>query len=196
MLIGLTGGMGCGKSSALRLFAEIGMQTLDSDSICHQLYSDKESKIFQDMKARWGDRILSTNGNIDRCAVAKLVFPDSKEREWLNSLLHPAVLQKGREIYENSNKTDTIFDVPLLFEVGWDKHFDTVLTVWTEPTLRLARLKKRGMEEDEIDKRDRSQLSPELKMEKADYVIINNGTLEQLKQQCKIIINRLNKVKK
>ena len=92
MLLGLTGGMGSGKSSALKLFSELGCKTLDADSICHKLYSDKNSEIFGAMHKRWGDKILSNTGEIDRNSVGKMVFPI---RMSVNGLIYCSTLQSS-----------------------------------------------------------------------------------------------------
>ena len=194
MFIGLTGGMGCGKSAALNFFSELEYITLDADTICHTLYNNNKSEFFRKIYEKWGDKILS-GSRIDRQAVAQLVFEDKREREWLNSLLHPALLREALKSYEDSGKVDTIFDVPLLYEVGWEKYFDKIVAVWCSEKIQLQRLLKRGMTEEEIEKRNKTQLAPDLKMERADYAIINNGNLAQLKEQCQIIVNRLRKLK-
>jgi len=192
MFIGLTGGMGCGKTAALNFFSESQYITLDADTICHSLYCDTNSEIFYQIYERWGNKILSANKKINRDAVGKLIFSNKKEREWLNALLHPAVIKHALQIYRNSGNLNTIFDVPLLYEVGWEKYFDSIIAVWCSNEIRLQRLTERGMTEKEIDRRDNAQLHPDIKMERADYALINNGTLEQLQKQCKIVIDKIN----
>jgi len=192
MLIGLTGGMGCGKSAALNFFSEFEYMTLDADRICHMLYNDNKSEFFRKIYARWGDKILSPNNNICRDAVAKLVFSEKKELEWLNSLLHPAVIKQALKIYNDSGKVNTIFDVPLLYEAGWEKFFDKIVAVWCSDGIRRERLLARGMTKEEIIRRDEKQISPEIKMERADYALINNGTLNQLRKQCQIVTDKIN----
>ncbi len=191
MFIGLTGGMGCGKSATLSFFLECGYMTLDADKICHELYSNKGSVLFEQLHKRWGDAVISVNGTIDRASVGKIVFTENDELEWLNGVLHPAVFSEGFRIYNNSGKKDTIFDVPLLFEAGWESYFDKTVSVWCREEIRMKRLLKRGMSKCDIERRDKMQFKPELKMERADYVIINNNTLEHLKQQCKVIGDKL-----
>ena len=184
MFIGLTGGMGCGKSAALRCFSELGYKTLDADRICHELYSNNSSQLFRLLHKRWGEEIISGSGIINRATVAKIVFANKDELNWLNSVLHPAVIEEGLRIYNSSGKKKTFFDVPLLFEVGWESYFDRTVSIWCNETRRIKRLLKRGMSEDDIKQRDKRQWNPQLKMERADYVIINNSTLGNLQQQC------------
>jgi len=192
MLIGLTGGMGCGKSAALDCFAELGYTTTDADSICHMLYNDSRSSLFKKLYKRWGSRIISETNTIDRKIVSRIAFSDVNELKWLNSVVHPAVLEEGLRVNSNSEKKITFFDVPLLFEAGWDRYCDATITVWCKNEIRIKRLKKRGMTEEEIKKRDMHQMQPEEKIEKADYAIINNSSLLHLKQQCEIIVKELN----
>jgi len=192
MFIGLTGGMGCGKSAALNFFSKLEYITLDADIICHKLYSNSDSKIFRKIYARWGDKVLSDSNTISRKAVSKIVFSEESDREWLNSLLHPAVIKEALKVYNDSGKINTIFDVPLLYEVEWEKYFEKIVVVWCSEKIRQERLLKRGMTKEEIKRRDKTQFTPELKMERADYAIINNGSLDQLKEQCQIIVNKIN----
>ena len=191
MFAGLTGGMGCGKSAALNFFAELGYVTIDADSICHTLYRNSESQFSKSLHKRWGDKIIAENGEIDRKVVGEIVFADKKELKWLNSILHPAVIKEGLKVYNNNKRVVTIFDVPLLFEVGWENHFDKIISVWCNEKIRMDHLLKRGMSEDEIKRRDKNQWDPELKMERADYAMINNSTLLHLQKQCKITGEKL-----
>ena len=193
MLIGLTGGMGCGKSSALQIFSELSWNTLDADAICHDFYLNRDSEIYHKVYERWGKQILSGDGSIDRRVIGKLVFSDSASLEWLNSILHPAILQRGLELYTAAGEVDTIFDVPLLYEVCWEKHFDAVVTIWTEDNLRIERLKSREMTKEDIRRKDKFQITPELKVEKADYVLINNGDMDHLRNECIRLTKKLNK---
>ena len=190
MFIGLTGGMGCGKSTASSCFSKLGYKTLDADKICHELYSNKSSQLFEILYKRWGEKIISSNDTIERAVVAKIVFADKDELNWLNSVLHPAVLEEGIRIYNRLDKKKTVFAVPLLFEVKWESYFDKTVTVWCNEKIRLKRLLNRGMSENEVKIRDKRQWDPQLKMERADYVIINNSTLANLQQQCSIIVKK------
>ena len=191
MFVGLTGGMGCGKSVALNFFAELGYVTIDADSICHKLYSNRESKFSHTLHKRWGDKILTENGEIDRKVIGEIVFSDKEELKWLNSTVHPAVIAEGVKVHTHNKLEITVFDVPLLFEVGWGNYFDKTISVWCSEKVRIAHLLKRGMSKDEIERRDKSQLDPKLKMERADYAIINNSTLIHIQKQCQMIGDKL-----
>lgn len=185
MLVGLTGGIGTGKSTALKYFAELGWKTLDADVICHKLYHDETCEAYREIVERWGEDILSGNGEIDRAKVAGIVFNDSSEREWLNGVLHPRVLEYAIGQYQQNNATvPMIFDVPLLFEVSWERYFSQTVVVFTEDKIQLTRLQDRGMTLADVKQRIAAQMPLSEKIEKADFALINNGTQEVLKEQC------------
>ena len=194
MLIGMTGGMGSGKSSALKIFNELGCLTLDADAICHLLYSDGGSQLVIKIRNRWGDRVIEeSNGGINRAELGKIVFENKEELQYLNRIVHPAVLEHVETASRNTGNTVTVFDVPLLYEAGWQEHFDKIITVWTSGDIRHQRLIARGMNEEEIKRRDKNQLSPDEKLERADYGLINNGGFEFLKLQCAALYKQWNK---
>lgn len=192
MFIGLTGGMGCGKSTACDIFTAMGWQILDADEICHSLYDEREGKLLKLLLKRWGEEIADADGNeLDRGKVSDIIFNSSEERNWLNATIHPLVLQKALDIHAANLKRNMVFGVPLLFEAGWENRFEAVITVWTENEIRRRRLRGRGMSDKEILRRDAAQMSIEMKMRRADYVLINNGDIEELRAQCEIISNAL-----
>lgn len=186
MLIGLTGGIGSGKSTVSLLFSELGWQTMDADKICHDLYKDSSCEAYAQMVKRWGQEIVSDDDcSIDRNMVAALVFKHSDDRKWLNSILHPMVLDRAIKMYSQFDaKIPVVFDVPLLFEVNWEKYFTKIIAVFATKEIQKQRLLDRGMANDEIDRRIASQMSMEEKLEKADFALVNNGSLELLRKQC------------
>ncbi len=193
MLIGLTGGIGCGKSSVLEIMSKLGWKTIDSDRICHAIYSEKDGEPNRRMVNRWGTDILGEDGRPQRRAVAEIVFKDEKELEWLNSLLHPEVYGRAMEIYRAS-RTPTIFDVPLLFESGKRGIFDAVVCVWTDKSIQMDRLLKRGMDRAAAERRISLQMPAEKKLELSEHAIVNNGGLSSLEEQCGKLDNILLKL--
>lgn len=186
MLIGLTGGIGAGKSKALKCFFDLGWKTLDADSICHELYGNGSCDAYKLMVDRWGEKIVDENRTIDRTIVARFVFKNPKERDWLNKMLHPMVLDYAIEEYSKCDATiPVIFDVPLLFEVDWEKYFTKIITVYASEMVQVERLLNRGMKIDDIKRRVASQMSLNEKVERSDYALINNGSVELLTLQCK-----------
>ncbi|HPN85360.1 MAG TPA: dephospho-CoA kinase [Victivallales bacterium] len=192
MHIGLTGGIGCGKTSVLEFFRQNGWSVFDSDKFCRKLREDASGSLVNEIKKRWGEKFLSKNGVPDDSKVAKLIFADETERKWLNSVVHPLVLEAMRQ--KASECEDLISDVPLLFEVGWEKEFDKIITVWAPEEIRIKRLKARGMSEAEAKQRMSSQFSADKKLEMADKGIINSGSIELLHEQCSKLIKDLKKV--
>jgi dephospho-CoA kinase len=192
VFVGLTGGMGCGKSVARGVFARLDWMVLDADGICHSLYDSSEGEFGALLRERWGERALKNDGTgLDREKIASIVFNSPEERNWLISLVHPAVLQKALEIHASQQDRETLFEVPLLFEANWEGRFDAVIAVWAEDSTRKHRLRERGMTDAEIKKRDSAQMSAERKMEMSDFALINNGGLESLEAQCVLVSNTL-----
>jgi dephospho-CoA kinase len=189
MLLGLTGAPGCGKSTALQLFSQLGWLTLDADAICHSLYGETESSFADALRAHWGAKAFTAQGCPDRAAIASIVFQEESERLWLNSLLHPEIQRRAMDEYRRAGKPFTVFDVPLLFESAWRDLFDKVVAIWCESSIQLARLRDRGWTDDMIERRLAAQLSASGKLEKADFGLINNSSQEALKAQCVKISN-------
>lgn len=192
MFVGLTGGTGCGKTSALECFSSLGWKILDADSICHKLYGHARSGVPDAIMGRWGKKVFRKDGSVDRKKIADIVFADGMELRWLNSLLHPKVMEYAKGESKKSRKP-VIFAVPLLFEADWQDEFDCTVAIWAEGGIQRERLRKRGWSTEEIDRRCRCQISPEKKMELADYAIINNGTPDSLYEQCKTLNKQLRK---
>jgi dephospho-CoA kinase len=183
MIAGLTGGIGCGKSSVLKIFSEMGWVTIDSDKICRELYENKDPRLLSAIRAEWPESIGAEN-TIDRKKIAENVFNDKVKLELLNSILHPLIKEDADKIINANKEKNIIFDVPLLFEKGRDDLFDVVIAVWTDSKTQYERLNKRGMTNLEIDRRIANQLSSREKLERADYGIINRAGLDALKEQC------------
>lgn len=192
MFIGLTGGIGSGKSTVLGFFEKQNWNTIEADSIVHSLYSDTGSDFFSSLINRWGKVILNNTGRIDRGTVSQIIFSSETEREWIHCLLHPAVLNKALRLKQESEYV--IFAVPLLYEVKWEKHFDKIVSVWTTPELCRERLLKRGLTQIEIERRQRAQMPQDEKLEKADYALMNNGSPDMLKKQCIRLSTELKKI--
>jgi dephospho-CoA kinase len=190
--IGLTGGIGCGKSTVLDIFKSFDCLTIDTDAICHNIYANNEN-FKKQLISRWGNNILNKNNNILRKEIAKKVFNDKNELKWLNNLIHPLIFEEieMRTINASSDIKLIIYDVPLLFEVNWENIFKIIISVWSPPTVQKERLKKRSWDRKEIENRINSQYSNDIKLERADYGIINSSTKELLIKQCKYILSKI-----
>ena len=190
--IGLTGGIGCGKSTVLNIFKSLGCLTIDTDAICHEIY-DNNKKFKTEIISRWGNKILDKNKRIVRKEIAEKVFNNKNELKWLNNLIHPLIFEEV-EMRTTNASTDIdliIYDVPLLFEVNWENFFSIIISVWSPPPIQKERLKKRNWNTKEIRNRINSQYSNDLKLEKADFGIINSDSKKILIKQCKYILQKL-----
>jgi dephospho-CoA kinase len=191
LFIGLTGGIGSGKSEALEACRRAGAAVLSSDQIVHDLLQTGEVRDL--LVARWGDAVLP-EGDIDRAAVAQIVFNKPEELRWLEQTLFPLV---GAEIaawraeltsMEPSVRA-AVVEVPLLFEAGTEAAFDTTIAVVADEQVRAERAASRGHEA--VDERTERQLPQEEKARRADHVIRNDGSLADLNQAVAELLDRL-----
>ncbi|NBV99163.1 MAG: dephospho-CoA kinase [Proteobacteria bacterium] len=194
-LIGLTGNIGSGKSTAARFFEEEGIPSISSDAIVHKLYnSDKDLQEF----------LIKEYGSLDRKVIAGQIFGEKEEqrvkRKLLEEKVHPLVEKKLKEwVIENANSPILVNDVPLLFEAHLEKRFDSIVFIQVDKAVQIERLKKRNpeMSEDDILNRINSQMSQEEKISKSDIVISNNSSLQEFKDKIlKVIQNLVNQNKK
>jgi dephospho-CoA kinase len=184
--IGLTGGMGAGKSLVLSILKEKGVPVLQTDIIGHQLL--REKMFSSVLLRRFGKDILGKNGKIDRKKMALAVFGDPHKQKALNELVHPVI--RGRvsdwirkQALHSPPAPLVVVEVPLLFERGYYKRFDFNLSVSAPKALREKRLKKRGWNLSEIRRREGFQWSQTRKNKMADQVIFNLGSLKDLKYE-------------
>jgi dephospho-CoA kinase len=192
-MIGLTGGMGCGKSTAAARFADRGFRRLDAD----QLIRDEllpSPEVTAAIRAKFGDAVLAADGSVRRDQVAEKVFNDPAALAWLEDLLHPRLLTRWREIIAASRGTAFIIEVPLLFEKGLENWFDFTVCVTTDSESQLRRLEQRGVPRDQARKRIAQQMPLARKCELADHVLLNDGTPEFLREQVDALADRLLKL--
>lgn len=190
ILIGITGGIGAGKSLTLSKLREMGEEVIDADDVVHSLYDDQNSEIVKPLQERYGSRIKGEGEEIDRRKLAQIVFADQYELEWLNNLIHPWVwkhIQQRAETVE----TRLFCGVPLLFEAGWHKKMDHTVSVWCDVTSQWRRLRGKGLTDDQIEARRNAQMSMEQKNELADSVIVNNSSVQILQQQLRYLMTRI-----
>lgn len=182
-VIGLTGSIGTGKSSISDYCRQRGIIVVDADEVVRQLYLTEE--FCQEMVLQFGREILDREGKIDRKRLADRVFKDKTLREKLNRLIHPIVREKFLEAKERYCEQDLLFfDIPLLFETGMDVLVDIKVVVTADEEKTVERIVSRdGRTRGEAKRILSSQLSQYDKISKADYVIENNGRLEELYQK-------------
>lgn len=183
--IAVTGGLASGKSSVCQILQVCGAYVVSADEIVHQLLSS-DIEIGKQVIDQLGPEIVVEN-KIDRKKVAQKVFADPKKLETLEKLLHPAVFHEIERRYQKVRKEQThplfVAEIPLLFESKNKLPFDLVVAVVADEPLCLERIRKSGHPPEEYRGRMKRQLTPQEKGAKADVVIFNNGTLEELKKQ-------------
>jgi len=178
LAVAITGGIGAGKSEALAAFARHGAATVSSDQIVHRLLREDED-VRRALLERFGERILDEAGQVDRSAIADVVFPDRKALDWLEALLHPLVVREYLDWREQLGRLPNpppvcVTEVPLLYEVGGEGRFDKVVVVTAPAELR----KQRSQVEAEL--REPRLLPDDEKAKRADYVYVNDGSPEEL----------------
>jgi dephospho-CoA kinase len=186
--IGITGGIGAGKTAVLHELQSLGRRTLDSDALVHALYRPR-SPVTEQLKARWGSVVIDADGSVNRRLVAERVFQDPAELAWLNQLIHPQIRELIRRQAEAADSV-IYCAVPLLFEVGWEKDMLFTVAVWCDSATQRQRLQERGWRLDEINARNQNQLRMDSKLERADFGIINNGTHAMLAEQVRRLLAR------
>jgi len=190
--IGITGNIGSGKSSVCHYLEKHGQRVLYADKIAHEVLIEKTPLLIQ----RWGRKILQ-NGNIDRAKIAEIVFADSQELDFLNSQIHPGVLQRFALETKQSDLAALCFEIPLLFEAGLEDCFDYLVLVTAPRSKVIERLKVRdpGKTQDHIQ-RLAVQMPDAVKAEKVDLVIHNDQSLQQLEKEAQKLIESLPKIRK
>jgi dephospho-CoA kinase len=186
--VGLTGGIGAGKSEALAAFERLGAATLSTDRVAHDLLADDEVRAA--LVERWGEGI-APDGEVDRDRVSGIVFSDRGELTWLESITHPRV---GARVYEWRQNLDpavpvAVVEVPLLFEAGMEEAFDATVAVIADDELRDARLRERG--QGGLAGREERQLDQAEKERRADHVIRNDASLQELESEVRELIDEL-----
>jgi dephospho-CoA kinase len=187
VLLGLTGGIGAGKSTALAAFAQLGCPTLSSDEIVHALYLDPEVRAA--VVEHFGPGVLGEDGEVSRSALGRRVFADDGDRRWLEGLLHPrvaAALRRWRAEQEAVHPGALlVHEVPLLYEAGLADRYDAVVLITAPDDLRRAR------RPEHFDERAAAQLPEGDKAARADHVYVNAGTPAELERWVAGLVERL-----
>jgi dephospho-CoA kinase len=179
LIVALTGGIGAGKSLAAQYFSDLGARVVDADHLA-RVAIERGSEGFDEVILRFGEEILR-DGDIDRKALAEIIFSDSQAKEDLEAIVHPRIRELFAEVVSDLNSGEIlIYEIPLLAETGSAKNFDLIITVEADLEIRKERLRKRGMFASEIERRIASQASREDRQALADYVITNDGDEDQL----------------
>jgi len=186
--VGLTGGIGAGKSEVLAAFERLGAATLSTDRVTHELLDDEQVRAA--LIERWGDDIAA-GGHVDRDRVSSIVFEAPDELAWLESVMHPRV---GAHVLEWRQSLDpdvpvAVVEVPLLFEAAMEDAFDATVAVVADDEIRERRLRERGQAG--LEGREERQLDQAEKERRAEHVIRNEGSLEELESMVRELIEQL-----
>ena len=189
--VGLTGGIGAGKSEALAALERLGAATISADKVVHDLYEEPEVRAA--VVARWGAEV-APEGRVDRSLVARFAFATDEDRHWLESLIWPRV---GRRIGEwraaESSRTPAppalVVETPLLFEAGLEANYDATIAIVADEAVRARRARARGHEA--LDERTARQLTQAEKAQRATYAVENSGSLRELEQELSGVLAKL-----
>jgi dephospho-CoA kinase len=189
--VGLTGGLGSGKSTALEALARLGAAVLSADQVVHELYDDPG--VVAAVVEQWGPDVL-VDGAVDRVAVARRAFADPEQRAWLEQLLWPRVGARVNAWRERVAAAEppppiAVVETPLLFEAGMDEAFDATIAVIADERTRDERARSRGHHG--VDERDARQLPQSEKARRATFVVDNSGTVEELEQKLSEVLATL-----
>ena len=179
LIVALTGGIGAGKSLAAQYFSELGARVVDADHLA-RVAIERGSPGFDEVILRFGEKVLR-DGDIDRKALAEIIFADKTAKADLEAIIHPRVRELFSEVVSDISQDEIlIYEIPLLVETGSAKNFDLIITVEADLEIRKERLRKRGMYISEIERRISQQASRHEREGLADYVIINDGDEDAL----------------
>jgi dephospho-CoA kinase len=192
-VIGVTGGIGAGKSAVAQMLGTLGTLVIDSDTLAHEEL--RSADVIEAIKAQWGSAVFRANGQVDRAALGSKVFGDPAELKKLENLLYPRINRHRRKIIaEHAGRPGlraVVLDAPKLYEAGVDKECDAVLFVDADEEVRIRRVaKSRGWGPAELARREKMQIPLDKKRAMADYVVVNNHTgLDSLTPELKRILD-------
>ena len=185
--VGLTGGIGAGKSEALRALERLGAATLSTDAVTHELLATVEMRDL--LVAELGPEV-ARDGRIDRSAVAARVFGDEEKRKWLEGVIWPRVGERVASFRESvEDRPAAVVEVPLLFESGMEGVFDRTIAIVADESVRAARAARRGHQL--VEARTARQLTQKEKAQRADFVVRNDGTLDDLQIKLSDVLAKL-----
>lgn len=192
MILGLTGGIGTGKSTVVNMLKEKGIPVVDTDLISREVIEYPE--IIEKIKLEISNEVFDFNNKLDRKKMSEIVFENQEKLKKLNEIMHPEILKKMWDEVEELKKNHKIIvvDVPLLFEINMEKEVDKILLIYASKEIQLKRIMERdGRTREEAVKIISSQMPLYKKREKSDYTIQNNDSLENLEKKLEKILEKL-----
>jgi dephospho-CoA kinase len=194
LIIGITGGIGSGKSTVAGIFGELGCLVISSDQQVQQAYHDPA--VISQIRKWWGDEVLQANGRLNKRKISDIIFVDPQQRKRLEELLHPRVARlrdNQMELARGDPQVKAIvWDTPLLFEAGLQKECDAVVFVDVPPEQRIERVtRNRGWDEAEFQRREKSQWPLDKKREISDYIVDNTADADNVRGQVREVLFRI-----
>ena len=197
IIVGLTGGIGSGRSSVAEMFKGEGAYVIDFDYLA-RVVVEPDTPAWRDIVEHFGSEILLPNRTLNRSRLAEIVFSDAQSRKVLEGFTHPRIFEKQdtllKEIKSKDPKAIVIVDVPLLFELRLNKNFDKVILVYVSRDVQIERaIKRDSLLREEVEKRLEAQSNIEKKKLLSDYIINNEGSLKNTMDQVRRVIQELKK---
>jgi dephospho-CoA kinase len=190
-VIGVTGGIGCGKSTVSNICREYGLPVIDADEISRNVTASHGTAI-QEIEDTFGKKVIAEDGSLHRKAMSDMVFKNKKSLDLLSSIVHKYVIEEIRnqvEKYRTKNCKAIILDVPIPVKNGFIDLCDQIWVVWADDDLRINRLNQRGMSAKDAGRRILSQMTKEQYEAIADKIILNNNSLESLEEEVKKLLD-------
>ena len=187
MIIGLTGGIGSGKTAVSDTFKSLGINIIDAD-VSSRSVVKKGQPALDDIKAHFGDDILDSENSLDRAKLREIIFKNPDERIWLEKLLHPKIAEHIKDQLENSESPYCVLVSPLLLETEQKSYCSFVLVVDVPEESQIARTAKRdGVSEEQVKNIISAQIDREKRLKQADEIIINDGSMEELREKVMVL---------
>ena len=198
VIIGLTGGIGSGKSSVAEMFKDEGAYVIDFDYLA-RVVVEPDTPAWRDIVVYFGQEILSPDRTLNRSKLAEIVFSDAQSRKALEGFTHPRIFEKRdtllKDIKTKDPKAIVIVDVPLLFELSLNKNFGKIILVYVSRDVQIERaIKRDALLKEEVEKRLKAQINIEKKKLLSDYIINNEGSLKNTRDQVRKVIHELKKL--
>ena len=197
LLIGITGGIGSGKSTLSALLRKKGFRVFDCDAYTRRM-TRKGSPLLKELAAQFGESVITKDGRLNRKRLARAAFADPVSTEKLNSMMHGEVLQGMRDFREKegnrTNAPSLVFaEIPLLYEAGWERYVDLVWLVTADEEIRRSRVKDRdpSISDEDVAARMARQLPEDYKKERAERIFVNDGTVEELEGALDLALSEL-----
>jgi dephospho-CoA kinase len=194
LLVGVTGGIGSGKSLACRYFAQLGCKIFYADDIAKEIYA-ANPRLKTALVKQFGKKILDENGNLDFFEFRKVVFSSTANQERVNKIVHPFVISEINKRVKSSKSRLVVIEAALIFESGFNKYLDYTIEIFSTVKNRIERIRKRNkLSIKDIRTIMKLQMPEKEKVKKADFVLKNDSTLLQLRKKVRFIFNLLNNI--